>query len=245
MFASPRIVCGANCENGQPQASAFPFASVCGPLRASPSRQRSGYGVEVGRQHSPAYPSAEPFLAFIPATAQIFPPLHDADAPLYAGPKPPRPLEPPLPLVLLALDALLARFGQAHLPYPHLFCCPFVLFGVHVAVRRHELWRSTEQAQVILERRPQLGFVTGIALQDPESAHDAPIHLREPHFPPELCALRAYLAPADYARVFLEDGNQFFFGRNPLPLEHSPAGLRNDSLEKLREVGEPFGELPC
>src|SRR5215216_8206240 len=116
------------------------------PLRASPSRQRSGYSVQVGRKDSPTHPSTKALLTPISATLQKTPPLHDADASLRSRPKPPSSPEPPLLLVPFALGALPARFGQACLPYPHLFCCPFVLFGMHVAVRRHNLGCSAEQA---------------------------------------------------------------------------------------------------
>src|SRR5829696_6869888 len=70
------------CEMGERTA-----AGICSPVRFgvtassnSPSRQRSGHGLQVGRQHSPSHPSSKTFLAFIPAPSQVFPPLHDADA---------------------------------------------------------------------------------------------------------------------------------------------------------------------
>src|SRR5215217_3121166 len=95
---------------------------ICFPIRFglwsvwnSPSRQRSGYGAQVGRKDSPAHPSIESFLTPIPAPSQILAALHDADAPFYSSPKPPCPLVPSLPLILLSLGALVARFGQAHL----------------------------------------------------------------------------------------------------------------------------------
>src|SRR5215210_8582266 len=117
---------------------------ICFPIRfglwsvwSSPIRHRSGYGAQVGRKDSPAHPSTEALLASIPTTAQVFAALHDADAPFYSSPKPPCPLVPSLPLVLLALLTFLARFGQAHLLYPKFCGHPFVFFGVHVAVRCH------------------------------------------------------------------------------------------------------------
>src|SRR5215208_1629796 len=110
---------------------------------------------------------------------------------------------------------------------------------MHVAVRRHQLRRLAEQSEVILQGRFELSFVARVALQDPKPTYDAPFDLTEPHLPTELRRV-VRLASSDYARVFLEEGNQFFFGRKLLPLKHSTAGLRNGSLEKLREVGELF-----
>src|SRR5215212_1762338 len=112
------------CEMGEQTAT-----GICFPIRfglwsvwSSPIRHRSGYGAQVGRKDSPAHPSIESFLTPIPATAQILAALHDADAPFYSSPKPPCPLEPSLPLVLLALLTFLPSFGQAYLLHPHLFC---------------------------------------------------------------------------------------------------------------------------
>src|SRR5215204_2007419 len=156
--------------------------------------------------------------------------LHDADAPFYSSPKPPCPLVPSLPLMLLSLGALVARFGQAHFLYSHLFCQPFVLFRMHVTVRRHQLRRTSELAQVIVEGWLKLGFVTGITLQDPKCAHDAPVHLREPHLPAEL-RLLARLAPADYGCVGLEEGEQFFFALQPLSFEHPALSLPESPLK--------------
>jgi hypothetical protein len=36
--------------------------------------------------------------------------------------------------------------------------------------------------------------------------------------------------------------SSFPWGRNLLPFERPPAALRNDLLEKLREMGKLFGE---
>src|SRR5215208_271860 len=94
----------------------------CTASSNSPSRQRSGHGLQVGRQHSPAHPASKTFLAFLPAPSQLFPPLPDPAPPSHSSPKPPCPLVPSLPLILLSLGALVARFGQAHLLYSHLFC---------------------------------------------------------------------------------------------------------------------------
>src|SRR5215218_2486462 len=112
------------CEMGEQTAT-----GICFPIRfglwsvwSSPIRHRLGYGAQVGRKDSPAHPSIESFLTPIPATAQILAALHDADAPFYSSPKPPCPLEPSLPLVLLALLTFLPSFGQAYLLHPHLFC---------------------------------------------------------------------------------------------------------------------------
>src|SRR5215210_808440 len=210
---------------------------ICFPIRfglwsvwSSPIRHRSGYGAQVGRKDSLAHPSIESFLTPIPATAQILAALHDADAPFYSSPKPPCPLVPSLPLILLSLGALVASFGQAHLLYSHLFCQPFVLFRMHVTVRRHQLRRTSELAQVIVEGWLKLGFVTGITLQDPKCAQDAPVHLREPHLPAEL-RLLARLAPADYGCVGLEEGEQFFFALQPLSFEHPALSLPESPLK--------------
>src|SRR5215208_5284076 len=112
------------CEMGEQTATGY-----CFPIRfglwsvwSSPIRHRSGYGAQVGRKDSPAHPSIESFLTPIPATAQIFAALHDADAPFYSSPKPSCPLEPSLPLVLLALLTFLPSFGQAYLLHSHQFC---------------------------------------------------------------------------------------------------------------------------
>src|SRR5215211_6804911 len=86
---------------------------------------------------------------------------------------------------------------------------------------------------MILQGWPQLGFIAGIALQNPKPAYDAPIHLREPHLPTEL-GLLTCLAPPNYGRVLLEDGNQLLRGRNLLPFKHPPAALRNDLIEVAR-----------
>src|ERR671911_2293859 len=110
---------------------------------------------------------------------------------------------------------------------------------MHVAVRRHQLRHLAEQSKVILQGRSELSFVASVALKYPKPTHDAPIHLREPHLPSEL-RLLARLAPADYGRVLLEDGNQFLFGRNLLPLKHPTGSLRNCSLKKPCEVGDLF-----
>src|SRR5215216_1737740 len=108
------------CEMGEQTAT-----GICFPIRfglwsvwSSPIRHRLGYGAQVGRKDSPAHPSIESFLTPIPATAQILAALHDADAPFYSSPKPPCPLEPSLPLVLLALLTFLPSFGQAYLLPP-------------------------------------------------------------------------------------------------------------------------------
>src|SRR5918994_1404796 len=178
-------------------------ASICFPIRfglwsvwSSPIRHRSGYGAQVGRKDSPAHPSTEALLASIPTSAQVFAALHDADASLNPSPKPPRSFEPPLPLVFLALGTLLACFGQAHLLYLHLLRYQFVLFGMHVAVRRHQLRHLAEQSEVIIEGRSELSFIACVALEYPKPAHDAPFHLREPHHPTKLGLLLACLAPA-------------------------------------------------
>jgi hypothetical protein len=112
------------CEMGEQTATGICFSIRFGlwSVWSSPIRHRSGYGAQVGHKDSPAHPSIESFLTPIPATAQIFAALHDADAPFYSSPKPPCPLVPSLPLVLLALLTFLASFGQAYLLHPHLFC---------------------------------------------------------------------------------------------------------------------------
>src|SRR5215211_3006103 len=105
---------------------------------------------------------------------------------------------------------------------------------------------------MILQGWPQLGFIAGIALQNPKPAYDAPIHLREPHLPTEL-GLLTCLAPPNYGRVLLEDGNQLLRGRNLLPFKHlrrlcemtcsrSPAKWESSS-GSLREPGASWSIL--
>src|SRR5215211_8904482 len=116
------LVCAAKWENRQPQASAFPFASVYGPFGAHRSATVRAMVPRLAvRTPQPTHlsnPSSPP----ISAPSQILAALHDADAPFYSSPKPPCPLVPSLPLVLLALLTFLPSFGQAYLLHPHLFC---------------------------------------------------------------------------------------------------------------------------
>jgi hypothetical protein len=54
--------------------------------------------------------------------------------------------------------------------------------------------RSAEQAQLILQCRSESSFIARVALQDPKPTYDAPIHLREPHLPPENSVVLGALA---------------------------------------------------
>src|ERR671915_242767 len=64
-------------------------------FRSSSCGLRAGYGVQVGGQNPPPYPSAEAFFALLTASVQVPPPFHHADAPL--DPRPPPLRGPPLP----------------------------------------------------------------------------------------------------------------------------------------------------
>src|SRR5918992_5998516 len=88
-------------------------------FRSSSCGLRAGYGVQVGGQNPPPYPSAEAFFALLPASVQVPPPFHHADAPLDPRPKPPRSSEPPFSLVALALFGLSPLLGQRYSSYPH------------------------------------------------------------------------------------------------------------------------------
>ena len=62
---------------------------------------------------------------------------------------------------------------------------------MHVAVRRYQLWRFAEQAQMILQARFELSFITRVALQYPEPAYDAPSTSESHTFLPNSVLLRA------------------------------------------------------
>src|SRR5215211_1053264 len=114
-------------------------------FRSSSCGLRAGYGVQVGGQNPPPYPSAEAFLALLPAPSQVTPPFHHADASLDARPKPPRSSEAPLPLVALALFVLGPLLGQRYSSDPHASGGFFVRRGVDPTVRPHQPRRAPEQ----------------------------------------------------------------------------------------------------
>ena len=165
-------------------------------FRFSSCGLRAGYGVQVGGQNPPSYPSAEAFLALLPASAQITPAFHHADAPLDPRSKAPRSPEPPLPLVALALLALGSLLGQ-----PHPFDAP--CFG-----RLLRSPRSTPPGRpppATAGARTASGDSPGrlaiasrlrVAFEYPIAAYDAPFRLLQPHLVPEL-GLLARLASRD------------------------------------------------
>lgn len=131
-------------------------------FRSSSCSLRTGYGVQVGAQDPPPYPPTEAFFAFIPASAQVAPAFHYADAPLHSRSEAPRSPKPSLLLVALALCVLGSLLGQRHSFDPHLSGGLFVRRGVHSPIRRHQPRRASELPQVILQSWQELLLFGGV-----------------------------------------------------------------------------------